>query len=350
MTKKRVGIRLPRHVQAQTVEQRWAHELEALAPVADIVEIPADTQTEFAEAVGDLDAIITSWGIPIDQQVIDGLKQCEVIGVGGVGVDMVDVEAATAAGIVVTNVPDVFIEEVADHAMMLLLDVARMTPLMARMAREGEWYQARPILSVRPRLLGQTLGLFAFGHVARGTARRAKAFGLRVIAFDPYVSELEISAAEVEPVGFHELLERSDFLSIHAPLNAETEHAIDAAALSRMKPTAAVINTARGPIIDEAALIQALRDGVIAGAGLDVTEQEPASPDNPLLHMDNVLVTPHIASASSRMRPETRRRVGREVSLVLRGRWPMSCVNPTVLPRVPLERWQPYPMNRGPNR
>jgi D-3-phosphoglycerate dehydrogenase len=186
--------------------------------------------------------------------------------------------------------------------------------------------------------------------VARGTARRAKAFGLRVIAHDPYVSELEIGAAEVEPVGFHELLERSDFLSIHAPLNAETEHAIDAAALSRMKPTAVVINTARGGIIDEGALTQALRAGVIAGAGLDVLEREPARPANPLLHMDSVLVTPHIASASSRMRPETRRRVGREVSLVLRGRWPMSCVNPTVLPRAPLERWQPYPMNRGPNR
>src|ERR1700749_3936603 len=121
MTKKRVGIRLPRQVasQTQTLEQRWAHELEALAPIADIVEIPADTQTEFANAVGDLDAIITSWGISIDQEVIDGLKQCVVIGVGGVGVDMVDVAAATAAGIVVTNVPDVFIEEVADHAMML---------------------------------------------------------------------------------------------------------------------------------------------------------------------------------------------------------------------------------------
>ncbi len=212
----------------------------------------------------------------IDQQVIDALKRCVVIGVGSVGVDMVDVEAATAAGIVVTNVPDVFIEEVADHAMMLLLNVARMTPLMARMAREGEWYEARPILSRRDRLLGQTLGLYAFGNVARCTARRAMAFGMRVIAYDPYVSELEISGAGVEPVGFGELLERSDYLSVHAPHNAETEHAIDAAALRRMKPTAGLINTARGPIIDEAALIEALRDGVIAGAGLDVTEQEPA--------------------------------------------------------------------------
>jgi D-3-phosphoglycerate dehydrogenase len=234
--------------------------------------------------------------------------------------------------------------------MMLLLNVARMTPRMSRMARDGEWYEARPVLSRRDRLLGQTLGLYAFGNVARCTARRAAAFGMRVIAYDPYVSELEITGAGVEPVGFAELLERSDYLSLHAPHNAETEHAIDAAALSRMKPTAGIINTARGSIIDEKALIEALRDGVIAGAGLDVTEQEPPAPDNPLLTMDNVVVTPHIASASTRMRPETRRRAAREVALVLRGRWPMSCVNPTVLPRAVLERWQPYPMNRGPNR
>lgn len=350
MTRKKVGIQLPRQAHNQTIEKRWALELEALAPIADIVEIRADTPAEFAEGVREVDAIITSWGLSIDRQVIAALEKCVVIGVGSVGVDMVDIEAATEAGLVVTNVPDVFIEEVADHAMMLLLDVARMTPLMAKMAREGDWYPARPILSRSPRLLGQTLGLYAFGNVARCTARRAQAFGLRVIAHDPYVSELEITAAGVEPVGFNELLERSDFLSIHAPHNAETEHAINAAALARMKPTAAVINTARGPLIDEVALIEALRAGRIAGAGLDVLEQEPPAPDNPLLFMDNVVVTPHVASATTRMRPETRRRAAREVALVLRGRWPMSCVNPTVLPRTPLERWQPYPMSRGPNR
>ena len=350
MAKKKVGIQLGRQAQNQAVEERWALELEGLAPVADIVEIRADTPAEFAAGVGDMDAIITSWGLRIDQQVISALKKAVVIGVGSVGVDMVDIAAATKAGLVVTNVPDVFIEEVADHAMMLLLDAARMTPVMAGMARRGEWYQARPIVSSRRRLLGQTLGLLAFGNVARATARRAKAFGLHVITYDPYVSELKIIAEGVEPVSFHELLERSDFLSIHAPLNAETEHALDAAALARMKSSAIVINTARGPIIDEAALIEALRNGVITAAGLDVTEHEPPAPDNPLLGMDNVVLTPHIASASSRMRPETRRRAAREVSLVLRGRWPMSCVNPTVLPRATLERWQPYPMDRGPNR
>ena len=348
--KKKVGIQLPRQAQNQTVEQRWSLELEALAPIADIVEIRADTPGEFAAGVGDMDAIITSWGLAIDAEVIAALQNAVCIGVGSVGVDMVDIGAATAAGLVVTNVPDIFIEEVADHAMALLLDLARRTPTMVRMAKAGDWYQARPVLSKIPRLYGQTLGLFAYGNVAHCMARRAQAFGLRVIAHDPYVSELELSRDGVEPVGFAELLTRSDYLSIHAPHNAETHHRFDAAAFARMQPHAVLINTARGPIVDEAALIEALKSGEIAGAGLDVLEQEPPHPENPLLAMENVVVTPHVASATTRMRPETRRRVGHEVALVLQGKWPMSCVNPTVLPRVPLERWQPYPMNRGPNR
>ena len=147
-----------------------------------------------------------------------------------------------------------------------------------------------------------------------------------------------------------ELLERSDYISIHSPHNEETEHAFSNGEFDAMKDTAVIVNTARGPIIDEPALIEALQSGKIAAAGLDVLEQEPPAPDNPLLNMENVTVTPHVASATTRMRPETRRRVGREVALVLRGKWPMSCVNPTVLPKVTLERWQPYPMNRGPNR
>ena len=347
---KKVAVQLPVRAKPQAVAERYALELEALAPVAEIVEIQAGSAAEFAEAAADADAIITSWGIRIDAEVIAGLKQCVVIGVGSVGVDMVDVEAATAAGIVVTNVPDVFIEEVADHALMLLLAAGRRTHIMENMVRSGDWFQGRPLLSRVPRLLGQTLGLLAFGSVARCTARRAAAFGMRVIAYDPYVSELAISEAGVEPVSFGELLSRSDYLSVHAPLNAETRHLLDARAFAQMQPHAVVVNTARGPIINEADLIKALEGGQIAAAGLDVLEQEPPAPDNPLLAMDNVIVTPHVASATTRMRPETRRRVGREVALVLRGRWPMSCVNPTVLPRVPLERWQPYPMNRGPNR
>lgn len=350
MSRKKVAIQLPKQAQNQTVEARWSLELEALAPIADIVEIRADSAVEFAAGVKDVDAIITSWGLRIDQTVIDALNKAVCIGVGSVGVDMVDIAAATRAGLVVTNVPDVFIEEVADHTMGLLLDLARRTPTMVHMARDGSWYDARPLLSKIPRLYGQTLGLFGFGNVGHCVARRAKAFGLRVIAHDPYVSELELTHEGVEPVGKGELLARSDYLSIHTPHNEETHHALSADEFTQMKSTGVVINTARGPIIDEVALIEALQRGDIAGAALDVLEQEPPELSNPLLSMENVVVTPHVASATTRMRPETRRRVGREVALVLRGKWPMSCVNPTVLPRVELERWQPYPMDRGPNR
>ena len=348
--KKKIGIQLPRQANPEEAAIRYSLELEALAPIADIIEVAADTPEEFAAGVKHMDAIITSWGFRIDAQLIEQLEKCVVIGVGSVGVDMVDIEAATQAGIVVTNVPDVFIEEVADHAMMMLLGCARQMKTMNRMAAEGNWWSGRPLLNHTPRMMGQTLGLYAYGNVARCTARRAKAFGMHVIAHDPYVSELTISEDGVEPVSMDELLQRSDYLSLHAPHNAETHHAFNADAFSKMQNHAVIINTARGPLIDEQALIAALENGAIAGAGLDVLEQEPPDTSNPLLHMENVLISPHVASATTRMRPETRRRVGREVALVLRNRWPMSCVNPTVLPRVPLERWQPYPMNRGPNR
>ena len=350
MTKKRVAMQLPRIAEIVSLEEKYALELEALAPVADIVEVASPTPEAFAEGAADADAVITSWGINIDEAVISKLEKCVVIGLGSVGVDMVDVDAATRAGIVVTNTPDVFIEEVADHAMMLLLATARRAKQMAMFAANEEWFKGRPLLNQIPRLMGQTLGLVSFGNVARCTAKRAKAFGLHVVAYDPYVSELTISDHGVEPVSFAELLMRSDYISVHSPHNEETEHLLNAAAFEQMKDGVAIINTARGPIINEPDLITALQAGKVGAAGLDVLEQEPPDPDNPLLKMDNVVVTPHVASATTRMRPTARRRVGREVALVLRGKWPMSCVNPTVLPKTPLERWQPVSMNRGPNR
>lgn len=348
--KKKVAVQLPAIAKTDNVAQRYALELEALEPIAELTEVQANSAAEFLEGARDADAVITSWGIRIDQEIVRGLEKCVVIGVGSVGVDMVDVEAATEAGIVVTNVPDVFIEEVADHALMLMLSAGRRTKLMDELVRDGDWFKGRPLLSKVPRLMGQTLGLIAFGNVARCVARRAKPFGMHVIAHDPYLSELAISAEGVEPVSMPELLERSDYVSMHAPLNEETYHLLSTPEFKAMKHDAVVVNTGRGPTIDEAAMIEALRSGEIAAAGLDVLEAEPPEPDNPLLGMANVIVTPHVASATTRMRPETRRRVGREVALALRGRWPMSCVNPTVLPRTQLERWQPYPMNRGPNR
>lgn len=350
MSGKKVGVCLPGIGRAGSLDERYELELESIAPVAELVEIKPGNEQELIAQLGEVDALLTSWGVAITRTVIESLDRCSVIGVGSIGVDMVDVEAATEAGIVVTNVPDVFIEEVADQTMTLLLAVRRRLQQMAAIIADGKWWEGRALLSDTPRLWGQTLGLVAFGNVARAVARRAQPFGTRVLAYDPYIAELEMTREHVEPVGLGELLERSDFVSVHSPLNEETRHLMGEAELARMKSTAILINTARGGVVDESALITALESGQIAGAGLDVMEQEPPALDNPLLGMENVVLTPHVASATSRMRPETRRRAAHEVALALRGLWPMSCVNPEVLPRVALRRWQPVSMGRGPNR
>lgn len=347
---KKVVVQLPRQANPENLKIRYSIELEELDGIAEIVEVDASTEEAFIEGSRDADALLTSWGINISRNILDSLEKCVVVGVGSVGVDMVDVDAATENGIVVTNTPDIFIEEVADHAMALLLGCYRQIKIQDNIVQAGEWYTGRPKFNHTPRLIGQTLGVLAYGNVAKATVRRAKSFGMNVIACDPYISEIKMTDDGIEPVSFGELMERSDYLSLHCLLNDETRHIMNAEAFKKMKNTAYIINTCRGGVVDEKALIEALQNGEIAGAGLDVLEQEPPAANNPLFAMENVIITPHIASATSRMRPETRRRAAREIGLALKGKWPMSPVNPTVMPKVELERWQPYPMDRGPNR
>jgi D-3-phosphoglycerate dehydrogenase len=323
-------------------------EMEALGPLdAEIVEVAATSEEEFIRAARDADAILAK-GRPITKRIIDSLEKCKIIALGSVGADSVDVAAATARGIPVTNVPDTFIEEVADHAMMLILATFRRLTTMDKFVRTGRWGEGRPLLSQFLRLMGQTLGFVSFGHVARAVAVRARPFGVHMLAYDPYIEELVMTQYGVEPVGLTELLQRSDIVSMHAPSTPEAHHLLTEDHFRMMKPEALFINTGRGPTVDEAALIKALREGWIAAAGLDVFEQEPPAPDNPLLQMENLILTPHVASASARMDPERRRRVGQEIALVLSGRWPRSCVNPSVLEKTGLVRWQPYSMGRGP--
>ena len=324
-------------------------EMESLASVgAEIVEIAAKTEEEFIEVAKDADALIAR-GRRTTKKIIDSLERCRIIALGSVGADTVDVAAATARGIPVTNVPDTFIEEVADHTIMMILATFRRLRTMDKYVRESRWSEGRPLLSNYPRLMGQTLGFVSFGHVARATALRARAFGVQMLAYDPYIEELTMSQYGVEPVSYlGDLLKRSDIVSMHAPATDEVHHLLTEEHFRMMKPEALFINNGRGPTVDEKALIKALQEGWIAAAGLDVLEQEPPDPENPLLHMDNVVLTPHVASASARMGPETRRRVGQEISLVLSGRWPRTCVNPSVLEKTDLRRWQPYSMERGP--
>jgi D-3-phosphoglycerate dehydrogenase len=327
----------------------YGFEMEGLTPLeAEIVEIPVGTEDEFVKAARDADALYAK-GRAITKRMIDGLERCKIIALGSVGVDSVDIAAATARGIPVTNVPDTFIEEVADHAMMLILATFRRLVVQDRMVREGRWKEGRPQLLQIPRLMGQTLGFIAFGHVARAVAMRARPFGVRMIAYDPFIEELVMSPYAVEPASLEEVLQRSDIITMHAPATPEATRMLTAEHFRMMKRTALFINTGRGPTVDESALIKALQEGWIAGAGLDVLEQEPPAPGNPLMTMENVILTAHVASASARFDPARRRRVGHEIGLVLSGRWPRSCVNPVVLSRSTLQRWQPVSMERGPN-
>lgn len=344
-----VAIQLSKQATPSPGPDRWDIELEVLGGIAELVEIPRNHPQGLGEAAREAAALIVSWGVPVDRRVIAALRRCRIIAVASIGVDTVDIAAATAAGIVVTNVPDIFIEEVADHTFALLLSASRRIRAVHTMAAEGNWYAGRALLGGVPRLHDRTLGLFGFGNVARCVARRAHGFGMQVIAHDPYVSELVMTGLGVEPVGHDELFRRAALLSLHAPLNGETAAAVNGRTLTLMPAGAVLVNTARGGLVDEAALIAALSAGHIGAAGLDVLAEEPPPPEHPLFGFDNVIITPHVAAATTRMRPESRRRAAREAALVLQGRWPLAAVNPAVLPRTPLERWQPYPMHRGPN-
>jgi len=307
-------------------------EREALDKIdAEVVYVNPEDKNGMVEILKEVDAVI-GMRIQLPAEILSEMKNCKIVSGMAVGYDYIDIPAATKAGIVVTNDPDTFIEEVADHTMMLLLASWRRAVTQDRKVREGKWGECRPELSRYPRLRGLTLGLISFGNIPRLVCKRAKAFGLNVIAFDPYIQEHVFHEYDIEPVGsLMELMERSDFASCHVPLSPATKGMVSEEHFKAMKDSGIFINTGRGPVVDEPALIKALQEGWIAFAGLDVFEKEPINEDNPLLKMDNVILSAHVASASSRMMPEARRRVGREIASMLMGRRPLCPINPEVL-------------------
>ena len=313
---------------------------------AEFVIAPPD-EPAFIAAARDADAILAR-GIRITAPIIAALTKCRALTGNGVGVDWVDIAAATTAGIPVTNVPDIFIEEVADHLMMLLLATFRDTLNQDRLVREGRWREGRTPLLQIPRLMGQTLGLIGSGHIPRAIAKRAKPFGLTVKAYDPFIEELVMVEHGVLPTTLAEVL-GCDFVSTHLPGTPETREFLREPHFRAMKPTAWFLNVGRGGTVDEPALIRALEQGWIRGAGLDVLAEEPPRQDNPILQMKNVILSAHTASASQRSESLRRQRAGQEIALALQGKWPMSCVNPSVLGALDRRRWQPISMERGPN-
>jgi len=273
------------------------------------------TPEAILEVARDADGVLTTYA-KVTADVIARLTRCRVISRFGVGVDNVDIAAATRAGIVVTRVPDYCLDEVSDHTMALLLALVRKIPSSNARTQSGHW-QGRAVFPIR-RLRGTVLGLVAFGQIPRVLAPKAQAFGIRVVTYDPYAPKDVVARAGVEQVEFDELLRISDYISIHTPLLPATHHLFNAGVFPKMKPSAYLINTARGPIIDEAALAEALDKGLLAGAALDVMEKEPTTA-SPLFGRDNVIVTPHTSYYSEESLVDLQTKAAEEIVRVLSG-------------------------------
>ena len=318
-----------RVVNTGSLENPFAAEM--LAKIgADYAQQPCWAGEQVVEIARDADGIITT---PFDAQftgeVMDGLDRCRVISNMGVGYDKVDVKAATDRGICVAYVPDYCMEEVAEQAMALILACARQTAAINSIMKEKKLTRLQPPWVEKPvfKLRGQTLGIVGFGRIGRTVVRKAQGFGLKVIAYDPYIPPTSVMGYDVELVrSLRQLLKRSDFVSLHVPLTEETTRMFSTKRFKTMKPTAYLINTARGGVVDQEALQEALTGGYIAGAALDVMEPDLFL-DSPLLKLDNLIYTGHSAFYSETSGPELRRRVVQEVIRVLQGKWPQNLAN-----------------------
>lgn len=307
-----------------------------LEPVgAEILALQAKSEDDLLDHVRDCDAIMNQYA-RVGARTVAAMQRCKVIARFGIGVDIVDVEAATARNIQVTNVRDYCTEEVADHAIALWLTLARKLPQYDRATHAGVWHwkSGRPV----HRLRGRTMGIVSFGKIGQAIAERARPFGVQLLVFDPYVANDLIRALGAEPCGKDELIARSHFIVMQAPMTAETRHFLGAAEFALMRQGVIIVNTGRGPTIDNRALYDALRVGRIAGVGLDDPEEEPAKrakwnpKDNPLFSLSNVIVTPHSAYYSEESISRAREIAASEVARVLSGEPPHNPVNVVAAP------------------
>ncbi|MEE2746621.1 MAG: C-terminal binding protein [Pseudomonadota bacterium] len=293
---------------------------EALKRVnAEIVIAEKPTPEKILAVAADADAVLVTYG-QITSEVIKGLNNCKVIGRFGIGIDNIDLNAADAKGITVTYAPTYCLDEVSDHTMALLLSLARKIPFANNMVSSGRWEM--PAVVPVKRIRGMVLGLIGFGNIPRQIVGKAKAFGINVVASDPYCPDDIFKEYGVERVDFEELLAISDYVSVHAPLTADTENMLDSAAFNKMKKTALLINTARGPLVNTEDLALALDQGKIAGAGLDVLPSEPPKENDPLIGRDNVVLTPHTGFYSEDALNELQSTVAADVAAVLAGEQP----------------------------
>src|SRR5213593_1820325 len=302
-------------------------EKNTLGELAELVPLQTKKPEEFLAQAEDCDALLNTYAGPITADVMARMPKCRVIARYGIGVDTIDLEAATRAGIIVTNNPTYCIEEVAEHTMALVLACARKVALYDRLVRAGRWEvpPGKPIF----RLVGRTLGLVGFGNIARAVAARAAAFGLAVLYSDPFVKEGQFEVPG-KAVDLDTLLRESDFVSLHPPLTPQTRKMIGEDAFGKMKRAAVLINCARGPIVDTDALVRALDARKIAGAALDTVDPEPLPDPHPLRGRDNVILNPHVAWYSEQAMAGLQAGAPGEVRRVLSGEWPVNVVNRAV--------------------
>jgi len=296
---------------------------------AELVVAPDSSEDTLAGLAGDVDGILTCFA-QVTDKVLRAAEKCIVVGRYGVGVDNIAVDTATELGMAVTYVPDYCVEEVSDHVLGLLLTWNRRVAYFDRMVKTSGWGSlslTMPIL----RLRGKKLGIVGFGRIGQVVCRKALAFGFEVLTSDPFVPAETATQLGASMVGMQELLRESDFITLHSPLIPETRNLIGAAELDLMKSTAFLINCARGPLIDEEALYEALKNDRIGGAGLDVLVEAHPAPDHPLLKLENAIITPHVAFFSEEAVLELEERAAEEVAAVLQGRMPENLVNKDVL-------------------
>ena len=302
-------------------------EKKTLEGLADLVPLQTKRPEEFLAQAEDCDALLNTYAGPITAEVMARMPRCRIIARYGIGVDTIDLDAATQAGIIVTNNPTYCIEEVAEHTMALVLACARKVAVYDRLVRGGRWElpPGKPMF----RLSGRTLGLIGFGNIARQVAVRAAAFGMRILFADPVVEERQFDLPG-KKMGLQDLLGESDFVSLHPPLIPQTRKMINDDALSRMRSTAFLINCSRGPIVDTDALVRALDARTIAGCALDTTDPEPLPDPHPLRGRENVIITPHVAWYSEQALVGLQAGAPSEVRRVLSGEWPVNVVNRAV--------------------
>lgn len=306
----------------------------------EVVAVHCPTEEEVVAGCRNADAAVSVFE-PFTRKVIEKLEKCQIISNIGIGYDQIDVTAATEHGICVANTPDYCLEEMSDHAIAFLLACYKKILQVDKAVKQGKWGQPEireRILQPIRRLQGQTLGLVGFGRIPRTLVHKAQGLGLRVIAYDPYVSKATIEGYYIELVDFDRLLKESDFISVHAALTQENYHIFGLEQFKAMKKTAYFINTARGALVDEDALYTALSQGYIQGAAIDVMEQEPPRQEHPLFKLDNIIITSHVGQFSEEAMAELNVRPMQETLRVLQGEWPIGFVNPQVREKF-LARW-----------